>query len=564
MAGAWQRLANRHAMRRARRGPAAAGLALACEPLSPGCPQTGARLVAGQMLFGGTLVEAPGQPPWDLAATEPGFAAQAEGFGWLDDLAALGGGAARATARGWTAAWIARDAARRGPDWQPHSTGRRLLAWLHHAEMLLAGEGAPEREALFGSASAQLRYLARRWPQAAPGPARIEALAGLVCGALALPGAGVDPDPAEAALAREAARLVGPDGTLPGRSPEALLDLLARLVWVAQVQQAAGRPPRDGHSAAMARIVPCLRALRHADGALPRFHGGDRGAEGLCDRLLATLHQPPGPPGGGAMGYVRLRGGRATVIVDAAPPPPQPPAPIASPTAAPPRAPATEAAHLSTAAFELTVARQPLIVSCGPGQPFGPAWAATARAPSSHATLAIESVSALGGPFALPPPEVREIRKERQDSAEGSVLLMGHDGWQQSLGLTHLRRLMLARSGARLVGRDTLGALSEAERALRHRLGLGEVRFALHFPLHPRLRATPTPDQRMVWLDLPDGTVWSLRSHDAPLTLEPAVYLSQSAAKPLPTRQIVIRGRTTGGAVELGWTLARSAGRGAS
>ena len=68
--------------------------------------------------------------------------------------------------------------------------------------------------------------------------------------------------------------------------------------------------------------IQCLlRALRHADGGLARFHGGGRGAEGRLDAALANAGIKPLPSAGMAMGYVRLTGGRTSIVVDAAPPP---------------------------------------------------------------------------------------------------------------------------------------------------------------------------------------------------------------------------------------------------
>ncbi|MEK7334063.1 MAG: hypothetical protein AAB222_01925, partial [Candidatus Binatota bacterium] len=43
---------------------------------------------------------------WDVKGAEPGFAEDAHGFAWLDDLAAVGDAAARARAQDWTWDWI--------------------------------------------------------------------------------------------------------------------------------------------------------------------------------------------------------------------------------------------------------------------------------------------------------------------------------------------------------------------------------------------------------------------------------------------------------------------------
>ncbi|MGC9417780.1 MAG: heparinase, partial [Rhodovulum sp.] len=75
------------------------------EPRSIGSFARGRQLCAGNFLFGGAQVEAPGVAIWDIDMPGPRFEEEAHGFTWLDDLAAAGDGAARARAQGWTLDW---------------------------------------------------------------------------------------------------------------------------------------------------------------------------------------------------------------------------------------------------------------------------------------------------------------------------------------------------------------------------------------------------------------------------------------------------------------------------
>ena len=106
---AWRNL---RAARRALRAGGATGFVSRTEPRSLGDPARGRQLLAGNLLFAGQLVElrdAGAQDggaeggPWGLKAPSAGFATALHGFGWLDDLAALGGLAARARAQDWVA-----------------------------------------------------------------------------------------------------------------------------------------------------------------------------------------------------------------------------------------------------------------------------------------------------------------------------------------------------------------------------------------------------------------------------------------------------------------------------
>ena len=105
-------IGNRLAVWRARAGRPAQGFVSQPEPRSIGHFARGKQLVAGNFLFAGHLVEAPGASIWDIPVPDRAFAAEVQGFGWLDDLAAVGDLAARKRAQDWTYSWIAR---RRAP-----------------------------------------------------------------------------------------------------------------------------------------------------------------------------------------------------------------------------------------------------------------------------------------------------------------------------------------------------------------------------------------------------------------------------------------------------------------
>ena len=138
------------------------------------------------------------------------------------------------------------------------------------------------------------------------------------------------------------------------------------------------RPVPEEVRSALERIAPTLRALRHSDGGLARFHGGGRGVEGRLDAALASsgIRTPAGNTL--HMGYARMNEGRLSLIIDAS---------------APPVGAASANGHASTLAFELTSGRRSLIVNCGSGKSFGVEWRRAGRATPSHSTLCIEGYS---------------------------------------------------------------------------------------------------------------------------------------------------------------------------
>ncbi len=527
------------------------------EPRTIGSYARGRQLTAGNFLFAGFLIEAKDKPIWDLPIPDPRFEEEIHGCAWLDDLAAVADAGARRRAQDWVFDWIARYRWGGGPGWTPDLTGRRLIRWINHAILLLNGRSRKESDAYFRSLGKQTIFLSRRWRSAAPGLPRFEALTGLVYAGLALTGMERHVAPAAAALARECDREIDAEGGIPTRNPEELLEVFTLLTWAASALAGAGRTPQPAHLDAIDRIAPTLRALRHADGGLARFHGGGRGLEGRLDQALAAAGGRALTAHGLAMGYARLAAGRTTVIVDAA---------------APPRGSASANAHASTLAMELTSGRRPVIVNCGSGASFGPDWRRAGRATPSHSTLCIQgfSSSRLGAGGVLPSTARGEftdtpdqVWAQPEDDSAGHRLMAGHNGYVPTHGLTHIRQIMLSVDGRALAGEDTLGAMTVADRrrfeTIMERTKHRGVPFSLRFHLHPDVDCALDLGGTAVSLALKSGEIWIFR-HDGvgELTLEPSVYLESGRLKPRTTKQIVLAATVVDYACQLGWTLAKA------
>ncbi len=535
----------------------AAGFVSQPEPKTIGSYARGRQLVAGNFLFAGFFLEAKDQSIWDLPVPDPRFEQEIHGFTWLDDLAAVSDGPARNRAQAWVFDWIRRYGRGAGPGWTPELTGRRLIRWINHAIMLLNSQDRAASDAYFRCLGRQTIFLARRWRTADIGLPRFEALTGLIYAGLALTGMERHVGPAADALARECAREIDAEGGLPTRNPEELLEVFTLLTWAADALNGAGRTPQHAHLAAISRIAPTLRALRHADGGLARFHGGGRGLEGRLEQALSTAGGRALTAHGLAMGYARLAAGRTTVVVDAAPPP---------------RGRGSANAHASTLAMELTSGRRPLIVNCGSGTSFGPDWRRAGRATPSHSTLCIRGFSssrfaaegmlagAAQGEFTDTPDMVWA---QPEDDRESHRLLAGHNGYVPTHGLTHVRQLALSIDGRTLVGEDTLGAMTVADRRrfdkIMERTQHHGVDMDLRFHLHPDVDAAIDLGGTAVSMALKSGEIWVFR-HDgvAELTLEPSVYLESGRLKPRASRQIVLSSIVMDYACQLGWTLAKA------
>ncbi|MDJ1016463.1 MAG: heparinase II/III family protein [Paracoccaceae bacterium] len=527
------------------------------EPRTIGSFARGRQITGGNFLFAGFLVEAPETGIWDLPMPDESFEAELHGFTWLDDLAAVGDVFATGRAQEWTHEWVRRFGGGKGAGWTPDLTGRRLIRWINHAILLLNGQEREASAAYFRSLATQTIFLSRRWKAASPGLPRFEALTGLVYAGLALDGMDGHVGHAIRGLARECATEIDADGGLSTRNPEELLEVFTLLNWAAAALQDAGRMPAAAHMAAIASIAPVLRALRHSDGGLARFHGGGRGLEGRLDRSLATSGVRGAPQNGLAMGFARISHGRTSVIIDAG---------------KPPRPEASANAHASTLAFEVTSGRRPLIVNCGSGATFGKSWRRAGRATPSHSTLGIEgySSSRLGEAGMVSGKEAellvdapRDVAYERDEVDGGTRVALGHNGYSESHGLVHMRTLHLGYDGRSLRGEDALVAPNTPDKKrfdlAFDRSKLAGVPFAIRFHLHPDADATLDMNGMAVSVALRSGEIWVFRFRgEVELTLESSVYLEKSRLSPRATKQIVLSGSAIEYSTRVSWSLAKA------
>jgi len=524
------------------------------EPKTIGSVARGRQLMAGNFLFAGYLVEAPGRSIWDVTPPDRAFERALHGFAWLDDLAAVGDAEARKLAQTWLLDWIERFGRGKGSGWQPDLAGRRLIRWINHALFLLNGFEKDASDRYFRNIARQIRFLQKRWAATPSGLPRFEALTGLIYAGLALEGWSHLVNKAVRSMGEECAARIDADGGLPTRNPEELLEVFSLLNWAAAALSEEGHLPHRAHHLAIERIAPTLRALRHGDGALARFHGGGRGPDGRLEAALASSGVRATAATGLAMGFARLTGGRTSVIVDAA---------------RPPRMTHSVNAHASTLAFELTSGVHPIIVNCGSGAAFGAEWRRAARATPSHSVLCIDGYSSsrfaprrVAGKglaeFLLDSP--RDVRVQQSAGFDGARLMVTHNGYSPTHGLIHVRRLDLSADGRILSGEDTLGALSEADRitfeTLMNRTALSGVRYDIRFHLHPDCEAELGMNGTAVSITLPNGEIWVFRHESgADLSLDAGVYLESGRLKPRATKQVVLSDTVLDYSSQVSWTL---------
>ncbi|TDL76066.1 heparinase [Palleronia sediminis] len=519
------------------------------QPRHTGRVARGRQMAQGTFLLGGYVIEAPGSSIWALPVDEDASTVDLHGFDWLADLVAAGTPEAEACARDWTFDWLDRFGRGRGPGWSPALTGRRVRNMLDFSAAILGGAGPGDADRLFAAAGRQARHVARRWARVPIGMARFDALGGAVIAALTLEGLSDELPALTASLGLEAARRIDAEAGLATRNPEHLLELFALLVRVRSDLIELGHEVPTPLDEAIRDAAALLRALRHADGGLARFHGGGRGAPGLLDRALALSGARPRAAPALPMGFARLSRGRTTLIMDAAPPP---------------EGPGSVDGHASTLAFELTSGRRPVVVNCGAGRHFGAKWRRAGRATPSHSTLVLDGYSSAR--IASADDTVSEapadVRLERRESDRASGLIAGHDGYVLSHGLTHVRQVYLSHDGRGLQGEDVIATLDRHDEAIFDRAlaaAGGEIPFSVRFHLHPNVFAETSEDGTAISLMLKSGELWVFRHTGAAgLSVEASVYLDMNETGPVPSRQIVLSSRAVEYATRVSWTLAKA------
>ena len=514
-----------------------------------GSAERGRLLLEGEFRLHGSTYPMPDRNIWNLAEGNPHLHDELHGFSWLDDLREAGGSDAMAAARSWLFEWIDRYSANRRDHYSPQIAGRRAVSWLRNGTFVMAMQDRSSQASFDRALNVHADALRRR--RIGGGAlARIEAAAGRLCAEVAGGRRGTELAMAAAAFARECRSVLLNNAGLASRNPEELLGVLQNLNWAAAALHSAGCVPDSDHVNGMRLAAVILKSLRHVNGSMGRFHGGGDLSEALADLAISEAGHT-GPAGTElAMGYARMHSGQTSAIIDAARPPDRA---------------ASRNAHASTLAFEAVARGCRLVVNRGPGHWLGQEEQLDARSTGAHSTVEIgnESSSQLETPMVWKPKGVREfanvpgeVRVSQLPGRDGLTVIASHDGYVPSFGLTHMRRLDMARNGKRIWGEDTIWAKPGADRQTHEGLAGVEEGFevASRFHLHPDASVHMLGGQRRIEVGLPNGDAWLFRFEGhARLGIEESAYLDEFAFEVRPSSQIVLYSTTRNGTAQFRW-----------
>jgi uncharacterized heparinase superfamily protein len=494
----------------------------------PGDAGRGAAISQSICAFGGQTIRDPA-PLWAPVGARLSWLEELQGFEWLRDLRAASGETGRRVAREMVSRWIDDYRDWHPLAWRPDLMGRRLAAWVSHAEFLGVAGDALFRGRFLVSIARQARHMAHALPGGLSGSPLLAAIAGLIHAGLALPrGAGYVARGGRL-LEQEFARQFLMDGGHRERSPSGLFATLRLLTGLRSAMAAAEQPLPNGLDETIGGITQILRLLQHGDGRLALFNDSNEEEDWLVDMALARANGKALPiKEAPDSGFERLVANRTLVLVD---------------SGAPPAAGFDRHAHAGALSFEMSIGRERLIVNCGAHNGRGDWWQAQ-RSTAAHSTLTVDDTNSsvfsadsglVRGPCAV---------TCRRDEADGNVWLeISHDGYRQTFDLIHRRRLFLSAGGDDLRGEDRL-------------IGSGRRPFAIRFHLHPEVTASLSQNGQTALLRLASGAGWRLRATGGTVSLADSVYLGKRG-EIRKTQQVVVSGEKGDDEAVVKWAIAR-------
>jgi uncharacterized heparinase superfamily protein len=508
----------------------------------PGDAGRGAALLDNRYVFAGQEVTAAtgprpagnqDGPPWRHDGAGEIWFRELQSFEWLRDLRAVASQASRARARKLVVHWLDQHTSIDPKPWSADLVGRRIAAWLSHAEYLLKDSDASFAKRFFHGLALQARHLSRTVRTGKDGAERLLALKGLLYSGLSLPEGEKRRHQALKLLDGELARQILPDGGHFERSPSVHLATLRHLIDMRGSLIAAGQPSPEALNNAIDRMAPMLRAYRHGDGALALFNDSVEEEPWLIDLVLAQSGtkgraQANAPHAG----FRRVQAGRTLLITDHG-------------------APARHGrrAHAGTLSFELSAGKERLIVNCGPWHGADATWRKALRATAAHATLTVNDTNSCelfdDGSIGVGPSQIAGWREEQ----EGAVWLeASHDGYREPFGLIHQRRLYVSPDGANVRGEDSLTRAVGGNRGGRS--------FTLRFHLHPDMQASLVQDGASVLLRPPSGNGWQMRASGGVLGLNESIYAGDGLHR-RRSEQVIITGPVEAEETVIKWALRR-------
>lgn len=491
--------------------------------------QRGEAIIRGDYSVGGQRIEIGVHgDPWTIPLPSLGFAKRIHDFSWLYDLSAAGAPAGGPKARELMTRWMATYGKFNSFSWSPDLLTARIIAiaacWSH-----LLDTDDDDAAARRGSFARQIGYLKKIRGRAASGLPELLCTAALSLGGAMLSDKTLMDKSLDHLDDLLDVQILG-DGGHISRNPRATQQCMHLLLLIESVLKARKDAPSRPMRRAMDRLAPALEFFTAADGNMASFNGSGetprRHLRELAKRSGVKARTFSYMP---HSGYQRLERRGTVFIMD---------------TGESPQRPYDRQAHLAPLAFELSRPGGRLIVNCGFTDLQPDTWRSSMRETAAHSTLVVDDCSAgalVNGGLseklfgAVLRVGIDDVNASRKEQSGGIWLEAGHNGYVDSTGLAHSRRIYMDDDGVDIRGEDSLYVpVGRSPRVMG-----ATYPYAIRFHIHPDVRASLARDGRSAILILKNGEGWTFKTSGHALKLEKSVYLGRGA-QPERSQQLII------------------------
>ena len=448
-------------------------------------------------------------------------------FEWLRHMRDYGGSQARTLARRYVTEWIDHHQQWSPHIWHPQLLSQRLKALILTWGWYGASASTSQQQMIVTSIAAQRLILSKDWRGLKDGNHRIDALAGLVLAHAFLNGGGdetLDIDAITDALIKTHLDLILSDGCHASRQMDRHMELLKSLI-----EARLGLGTTLGHAEAMTphqqeqintlddsimRMGAMARMWRHADGNLIRLLGSREVDPTSIDSILdragpkgrVTSHAPDG-------GFIRMASGRSVLMMNTGPAP-WVMARVMAEGGRP---------DAGALAIEFSNGGNPILINAGQSKAMAkdsPDMADALAGTAAFSTLSIDRLNAADtGAKDETGRHATSVDAETGPASGGLLAEAKHNGYEQSHGLLHQRRVFLATGGNDLRGEDHV-IYTGAPGLIPHEA-------VIRFHLHPKINASLSIGGDVI-LRLPGtAAAWHFKAIGADIAVEDSVYLGR-------------------------------------
>jgi uncharacterized heparinase superfamily protein len=523
---------------------------IAPQDLRTSDPTVAEDIYAGLFVLAGRSLSTGGRSPFDFTPPSPGWGEALYAFGWLRHLRGADTALARANARALVDDFLLRRVPPAHTARQARVVARRLIAFLAQSPLLLEGADYAFYQRFLRAVGQSVRDVDQIARSASQPLDRLTAAIALCYAALCCEGLEPLARRATRNLARELEAQLLADGGHIGRNPQAVVELALDLLPLRQTYAGRGLEPPPALMNAIDRILPFIRLLRHEDGTLSHMNGvGATPVDHVATLLMYEGARGPAMRRAPHSGYERLEAGGTMIVADVGPAPPE----IHG-----------AHAHAGCLSFEMSSARQRIVVNCGAAPEAPLETRLAARSTAAHSTAVVAETSSarfLVSQGSWPERLIaswligrfdhalirgpRETAAEREEHPEGALLRARHDGYRM-LGFMHERHWRLAAAGDRLDGEDRFTRSSPQG---------SDAAVAVRFHLAPVVKASRVESGRAIMLVLPNREVWRFEVEEVEAALEESVFFAMIGGM-RRTEQIVLSFRAAATPI-VRWSLQR-------